>query len=715
MFKRIFCILAALVLTSALLSVSAMGSEQKQGDEDNYVAGTIQTEHFLIEYSVKNDGFAVKDWSSFDKMYLFAAIEVKVVGLKETNGFQTLTLSTWNATEDSGLAPSHSKYSLEVVQTEDGLCVHEEMYGEIPDKIFTFHQVFLTEGIDNCIVIQATEENLDIKPGEVPPMGKPEESDTFILQTYYAHYNSGVITDGVERMPAYLNMATTGDVFKLSSVTPIHREYLFLGWSDGSNLFQPGDTIEGINSTLNLTAQWIKKTNVQIEWSSELPDGITPGDGYGTQYPSESGNFTFTIKLDHSFVPSSHSIYLGEEVPYESMYEAEDGIYYTYSLNVNDYDFPVYVSVRPPKKPTVRYVVDGLEYGLEYFQMNADYQDIIRIPYEPIKDGYELAGWYRDEACTVLWNLEKDIITQDITYLYPKWVPIESTPDEPVFPSSPSYDYNDSEPTYSPTLDVSDSGTIKVSPRTPSEGDEVTITPNPDAGYEVDKVIVTDRNGDEVEVTTERDGTYTFTQPRGRVTIEVTFVRIGDAVGTTPFLDVAENTWYYDAVAYIYENGLMSGTSANLFNPNATTTRAMIATMLYRLEGEPKVNYGSAFDDVDASTYYADPIAWAVSNGIVTGYDETTFGPNDAITREQMAAILYRYAQYEGYSTTASANLTGYVDASAVSEYAMPALQWASAEGLVTGISGNTLTPDGSATRAQVATIFMRFMEDVVG
>ena len=290
---------------------------------------------------------------------------------------------------------------------------------------------------------------------------------------------------------------------------------------------------------------------------------------------------------------------------------------------------------------------------------------------------------------------------------------IPVTPDDDDDTPSYSGGSSSSETSYSNTIDASDGGSVKVSPRTPSRGETVTITPTPDTGYEVDEVIVTDRNGDEVDVTANRNGTYTFEQPRGRVTIEVTFVRTGGTAGAAPFLDVAEDAWYADAVAYVYDNGLMSGTSTTLFSPNATTTRGMIVTMLYRLEGEPRISSGSAFDDVDAGMYYADAVAWASQNDIVTGYDEATFGPNNAITREQMAAILYRYAQYKGYRTTADADLSGYVDADSVSSYALASLQWANAAGLVTGTSSNTLTPDGSATRAQVATIFMRFMEDV--
>ena len=254
---------------------------------------------------------------------------------------------------------------------------------------------------------------------------------------------------------------------------------------------------------------------------------------------------------------------------------------------------------------------------------------------------------------------------------------------------------------------------MKVSPRTPEAGDTVTITLDPDAGYEVDEVIVTDRNGDEVEVTANRNGTYTFKQPRGRVTIEVTFVRTDSGL---PFIDVAENAWYYDAVEYVYENGMMNGTGSNVFSPNATTTRGMIVTMLYRLEGEPRVSGTSTFDDVADGMYYADAVIWANANGIVTGYDEATFGPNDAITREQMAAILYRYAQYKGYDTTQGGMaIREYADYEEISEYALIAMDWAVNAGLVTGTTSSTLTPDGSAVRAQVATIFMRFMEDVAG
>ena len=180
-----------------------------------------------------------------------------------------------------------------------------------------------------------------------------------------------------------------------------------------------------------------------------------------------------------------------------------------------------------------------------------------------------------------------------------------------------------------------------------------------------------------------------------------------------PFVDVASGSWYEDAVWYVYENGLMAGTSDTTFEPDTTTSRGMIVTVLYRLEGAPAVSGSSGFTDVADGQYYADAVAWASSNGIVGGYGNGLFGPNAPITREQMAVILYRYAQYKGYDVTASADLSGYDDVAQVSSYALEALQWANAEGLVNGTSDTTLTPGGSATRSQIAVILMRFCENI--
>ena len=156
----------------------------------------------------------------------------------------------------------------------------------------------------------------------------------------------------------------------------------------------------------------------------------------------------------------------------------------------------------------------------------------------------------------------------------------------------------------------------------------------------------------------------------------------------------------------------MAGTSDTTFSPNETTTRGMIVTILYRLEGEPAA-VASNFQDVPAGQYYADAVAWASANGIVSGYGDGLFGPNDTITREQMASILYRYAQYKDYDVTASNDLSGFTDVSSVNSYAASAMQWANAEDLITGVSSTKLDPQGSAIRAQVASILMRFIQNI--
>lgn len=261
-----------------------------------------------------------------------------------------------------------------------------------------------------------------------------------------------------------------------------------------------------------------------------------------------------------------------------------------------------------------------------------------------------------------------------------------------------------------------ENGSIKVSDSKAEKGDTVTITVTPDEGYELDKLAVYDKDGDKLDLKDKGDGKFTFEMPKGDVEIEVSFALIEDETVKANFADVAVDAWYADAVQYVYENGMMSGTSETAFSPDVTTTRGMIVTILYRLEGSPDLsneNLGYPYADVDANAYYADAVYWARQNGIVSGMSAEQFAPNDAITREQMAAILYRYAQFKGYDVSAKADLSVYTDAAQVSTYATDAMAWANGAQLIAGTSQATLTPAGNATRAQVATILMRFCENI--
>ena len=263
-------------------------------------------------------------------------------------------------------------------------------------------------------------------------------------------------------------------------------------------------------------------------------------------------------------------------------------------------------------------------------------------------------------------------------------------------------------PNYKITVEATQGGTVTADPTAAKAGTTVTLTPVPDRGYQVGTVAVTDRFGDAVAVTEQADGTYTFTMPNGQVTVTVTF-----AETPLPFTDVTEGDWFYDAVRCAYETGLMDGVGDNLFAPNSETTRAQLVTILYRLAGQPEPGGDSGFSDVETGIWYTDAVAWAAENGIVNGVSDTEFAPGDDITREQLAAILYRYAAYQGYDVSQRADLSGFGDASSISGYAQEALSWAHAQGLVLGFEDGSLRPQGTASRAQIAAVLMRFLAAV--
>lgn len=249
-------------------------------------------------------------------------------------------------------------------------------------------------------------------------------------------------------------------------------------------------------------------------------------------------------------------------------------------------------------------------------------------------------------------------------------------------------------------LKVGKNGTVEPKLTFQHIGKSVTFTFKPDTGYKVKDVKVNGKSVGAVK-------TYTIDKLTVSTRIEVEFTN-----GKLPFTDVRESDWFYKDVAFAYENGLFAGTSDTTFSPNASMTRAMLVTVLYRLEGEPTVYGRSGFSDVQYNEYYEDAVTWAADNGIVNGTSTTTFSPNANVTREQMAAILYRYAQHKKYNTAASSGLNGFTDHASVSGYAAASLEWAVAEKLVNGSAGK-LMPTGNATRAQVAAILHRFVENV--
>ena len=273
-----------------------------------------------------------------------------------------------------------------------------------------------------------------------------------------------------------------------------------------------------------------------------------------------------------------------------------------------------------------------------------------------------------------------------------------------------------STPTYSVILPGRvEGGTVTAKKSYAEEGETFRFTVTPDEGWELDTLSVTDNRGTELDVKYEGDSVYSFKMPARRVEIQVSFREIPPE--SLPFTDIADNAWYADAVRYVYKHGLMAGTSATTFAPDVTTSRSMIATILWRMAGSPVVNYAMTYTDVAQGQWYSEAVRWATSEGIVGGYGNGLFGTNDPITREQFAAMLYRFAQEQGYDVSIgeNTNILSYTDVADLSEYAIPATQWAVGAGIINGTGdGSTLTPQGQATRAQAAVMLMRFCEEYV-
>lgn len=277
--------------------------------------------------------------------------------------------------------------------------------------------------------------------------------------------------------------------------------------------------------------------------------------------------------------------------------------------------------------------------------------------------------------------------------------------------------------TYAVTVSDAKNGDVTTSVKSATEGTTVTVTATPNAGYQVAAVAVTDKNGTAATLTDLGNCKYSFKMPASNVTVSVTFAKEGSAANcpkdnTCPmdkFSDTDKKLWYHDGIHFCLDKGLMAGTSANSFAPDGATTRGQIVTILWRLEGEPVVNYAMSFTDVAADQWYTEAIRWAQANGIVAGYSADKFGTNDPITREQMATILYRYADFRGYdvSVDENTNFLSFNDFWDVSEYAKTPMMWAIENGLIQGNNWD-LNPQGNATRAQAAVILQRYCENII-
>lgn len=330
---------------------------------------------------------------------------------------------------------------------------------------------------------------------------------------------------------------------------------------------------------------------------------------------------------------------------------------------------------------TVTFMNGSSQYAMQVVKDKAS------APDTPVKSGYRFVGWYSGDA---KWDFDT-LVTENLT-LTAKWEKIHTSA-----PSAPRYD-----------VAVSDGahGSVTVSPKSASKGSTVTVTVTPDKGYTLETLSVTDKNGSALDLTDQGGGKYTFTMPSAPVTVAATFM--DDNTMLNFFVDVPAGAYYYDAVLWAAEGGIVTGTDAVHFSPDASCTRAQLVTFLWRAAGSPAVNYAMNFTDVDSGAYYAEAVRWAASEKIVEGTTAETFAPDAAVTRAQVVTMLYRFAKAQGMDTTQGGMaIREFDDFDAVPAYALEAMDWAVNAGVLKG-DNNRLLPQDNCTRAQIVTMLYR-------
>ena len=423
-----------------------------------------------------------------------------------------------------------------------------------------------------------------------------------------------------------------------------------------------------------------------------LPDGGTVDPDTGAVTPDAGGSVVIGSGEDTTTItpPSSQPVTPNDDgsvtIPGGSTVVDKNGDEYTYPPEGGslDQDGTVVYTV------TVTFDSQG---GSEVASKDINVNNPVEEPANPTRSGYSFRGWYTAASGGERWDFTKPVAADMTLYAQWSWINVGG-------------------PTYPPTMDEPENGAVTTSPSRPEEGDAVTITPKPDEGFEVDEILVKDEDGKEIEVTQNPDGTYTFTQPDGKVTITVTFRCDGGELCPGHHLtDVSKDAWYHAAVDYAVEHGIMEGVSETEFSPNTEVTRAQAVQILYNLEGQPTVDGDNEFTDVFG--WYEAAVTWAAQTGVATGYGDGTFQPGDNITRQEFAQMLYNYAKYKGYDLSAEGDLSQFPDSGSVANWAEAAMRWANGNELINGHDDGTIDAAGTAIRAQAASILMKFDQNL--
>lgn len=514
-------------------------------------------------------------------------------------------------------------------------------------------------------------------------------ADTYTIKT--EQMGNGTVTVS----PA--STAAAGDWVTVTATPAEGYKLALLNYSFDGHLWGPVKIESGV--AFEMPAHNITVYAVFVPVSGEYAINVTTDGGCTvSQLVSAAYGEYVTIDIYMNAGHHLYNVYLDNELVTDDVYWYDGQWHYSFYMPNHDVDIYVTTTTKYFVNPVYNidggavevWVKDAGGWDSTIFADKGDWVCFKASPYS----GYELGS----VSVTGRWsNQSYDVHYNKYDGCYYFKMPGESVDLSVSFVDGQHRVY---------VKDVSN-GSLTANVNWAAEGDKVYVTAKPSKGYELTWLSVKAADGTVLKIYEALgENTYYFYMPDQYVTVSGIFSLISSGL---PFVDVNSGAWYYDAVSFVYNKGIMNGVTSTTFEPNSTITRGMVVTMLWRMAGEPYVSGGS-FSDVASGRYYSTAVAWAAKNGIVDGYSSTVFGVNDPVTREQFATILYRYAKYMGYSTTGS-SLTGYYDANSVSSWARDAMGWAVKNGIITGSGNSRLNPTGTASRAEVAQMFMSFYE----
>ena len=469
---------------------------------------------------------------------------------------------------------------------------------------------------------------------------------------------------------------------------PTKDGYIFDGWYNGSAT-SSYDFDTPVIENITLTAKWSVKSDVTF---NTAPQSYTYNDAVQAFSITGTAVTGFDIAYKQSGQTVANPINAGS---YDVIItRAEDNTYNAVDVTISNglVIEPAAAAENPAKKTTAR-VVRGRTLA------DAAVTNGEILAFDGVTPLTGIFAWVDSTKAMSADGTEQMVFTPDNA----NYTPITIN----VAVSTYTTGGGSSTPTYPPTVTQPENGAVTVSPKSPRKGDTVTITPKPEAGYTVEQLLVTDKNGDAVEVTNNGDGTYSFIQPAGKVDVKITFME--DNTMLNFFVDVPADAYYYDAVLWAAKNGITGGVDDTNFAPNAPCARAQIVTFLWRAAGSPEPKNLSSLSDVPADAYYAKAVAWALENGITTGTGNGMFSPDATCTRAQAMTFIYRSVQAQGGGMQGAWMFQNPFSDVDPENYYGEAVMWAVANGVTNGTSDTTFSPNNDCTRAQIVTFLYRF------